>query len=91
MLLEETPQELAKLQQLYADQKWNALGATAHKFKSSAVLFGIKGLAADLKTIELNARAGKNIDTIGTLLDKVAKTCTLACEELKKEREYWNT
>ena len=89
MLLEETPEELKRMRTLFKQEKWNQLGATAHKFKSSAVLFGIKELSADLKTLEFDARKGENLERVSELLDKVARTCTRACKELRKQREDW--
>lgn len=89
MLLEETPEEMKRMRALFKQKKWNQLGATAHKFKSSAVLFGIKDLSTDLKSLELNARKGENLERVSELLDKVARTCTRACKELRKQREDW--
>lgn len=91
MLLEETPVELEKMHRLLEEHKLNALGATAHRFKSSAILFGVKDLATDLKALELIAREGKDLEKVRELLEKVTKTCTQACIELKKEREDWHT
>jgi len=84
-LLEETPVEVDKMHRQLEDSNLKGLAATAHKFKTSATLFGNKELEKDLKSIEVNIKQEKNIEIIPMLLGRVEKISKLACNELEKE------
>lgn len=59
-----------------------ALGALAHKAKSSVAVMGMESLATDLKTLEISAKAGDNPETYPTLVNRFIEQVTLTGSEL---------
>jgi HPt (histidine-containing phosphotransfer) domain-containing protein len=59
-----------------------ALGALSHKAKSSVAVMGMQSLANDLKTLELNAKAGTEPESYPELVDRFIEQVTLTATEL---------
>lgn len=59
-----------------------ALGALAHKAKSSVAVMGMDALAADLKTLELSAKAGIKPESYPVLVDRFIEQVTITGSEL---------
>jgi len=59
-----------------------ALGALAHKAKSSVAVMGMDSLAADLKTLEISAKAGKDQELYPILVNRFIDQVTLTGIEL---------
>ncbi len=59
-----------------------ALGALAHKAKSSVAVMGMDALATDLKTLELTAKAGKDQEQYPILVDRFIEQVTVTGREL---------
>lgn len=59
-----------------------ALGALAHKAKSSVAVMGMESLATDLKTLELSAKAGKDQELYPILVNRFIEQVTLTGAEL---------
>lgn len=89
VLIEESPDDLAQLQQYLKAKDWDRFAAAAHKFKSSATFIGNKALEKQLKSMELMARARKNLDAMPKMLEDVSdtfdKALVLIQEILKNE------
>ena len=61
---------------------YTALGALAHKAKSSVAVMGMDALAADLKTLELNTKAGTAMESYPELVNRFIDQVTLTGAEL---------
>jgi HPt (histidine-containing phosphotransfer) domain-containing protein len=59
-----------------------ALGALAHKAKSSVAVMGMDSLATDLKTLELSAKAGKDQEIYPILVNRFIEQVILTGTEL---------
>jgi HPt (histidine-containing phosphotransfer) domain-containing protein len=59
-----------------------ALGALAHKAKSSVAVIGMNSLANDLKTLEINAKSGTEKDQYPALVNRFIEQVTLTADEL---------
>jgi len=59
-----------------------ALGALAHKAKSSVAVMGMDSLAADLKTLEISAKEGKDPELYPILVNRFIDQVTLTGTEL---------
>lgn len=64
------------------DGDYIALGALAHKAKSSVAVMGMDSLASDLKTLELNAKAGVETESYAALVDRFIEQVTVTGIEL---------
>ena len=62
--------------------EYTALGALAHKAKSSVAAMGMHSLAADLKTLEMSATAGKDPELYPILVNRFIDQVTLTGAEL---------
>jgi HPt (histidine-containing phosphotransfer) domain-containing protein len=60
-----------------------ALGALAHKAKSSVAVMGMESLATDLKTLELSAKAGTDPEFYPVLVDRFIEQVTVTGAELQ--------
>jgi len=88
LFVQQVPEFTEGLTSLLANGDYPALGALAHKAKSSAAAMGMNSTAADLKTLELTAKAGEEIDNYPVLIQRFIDQVTLTVEELKT---YANT
>ena len=61
---------------------YQALGALAHKAKSSVAAMGMDALAKDLKTLELSARAGSDPELYPILVNRFIGQVTVTGNEL---------
>lgn len=85
VIIDESPADIARLNELCEEGNWEKLAGAAHKFKSSATFIGNKGLEKELKSIELMARGGNNLDKIPAMISHVDSVFKEALELLKKE------
>ncbi len=61
---------------------YQALAALAHKAKSSVAVMGMKNLATDLKTLEINAKSGVEVEFYPELVNRFIAQVTLTGNEL---------
>lgn len=85
IMLRETPDELALIQQYYDEQNWDRLRSVAHKFKSAVTYLGLHSIENTIKTIQLNAEKRINLHELPPLINELTSTCDKALEELKQE------
>jgi len=57
-------------------KEYELLGKLAHKAKSSISIMGLNELAAELKNLELIAKAGKDTEKYPVIIDKFKKETT---------------
>lgn len=69
--------------QKYLEQgDWLNLGRTAHKAKASISIMGLNDLAAELKSLELDSKEGKNTHQYKNTVDKFLQACDDISNEL---------
>ena len=78
MNIDQIPEFTEGLQEHLTNKDYIALGAIAHKAKSSVAVMGMDELAEVLKNLELKAKVGEDVDSypamVQTFLDQVLKT-----------------
>lgn len=87
LLIEETPEELDKLNEHLQAENWPRVRGVAHKMKSSATYMSLHKTLKALKSIEENANEEKRLDEIPGLVRTVTKNFTTAVESLKNKVE----
>jgi PAS domain S-box-containing protein len=85
IMLDETPDEVKKMKQYLAEEKWDNLRAIAHKMKSSMQFLGLKNTLEYVKFIELSAKEKINLTLLPDKVNQVAADCEEAVEYLKDE------
>lgn len=88
LFVQQVPEFTEGLTSLLASGDYPALGALAHKAKSSAAAMGMNSTAADLKTLELTAKAGEEKENYPVLIQRFIDQVTVTVEELSS---YANT
>lgn len=87
IMLDETPQELLKLQQFCFESNWEGVRAIAHKMKSTMQFIGLAETLLAVKEIEINAREGKSLDAIPEKIKTVVADTNSAMKQLEIELE----
>jgi HPt (histidine-containing phosphotransfer) domain-containing protein len=82
IFIDQLPEFTEGLVEHLKNKDYTALGALAHKAKSSVAVMGMNQLAADLKTLEICAKAGTDPESYPTLVDRFLEQVTLTGEEL---------
>jgi HPt (histidine-containing phosphotransfer) domain-containing protein len=82
IFVDQLPEFTVGLQEHLDNKDYTALGALAHKAKSSVAVMGMESLATDLKTLELSAKAGTDIDIYPVLVSRFIEQVTLTGSEL---------
>jgi HPt (histidine-containing phosphotransfer) domain-containing protein len=72
-----------EMKTLLANKDYFALGLLAHKAKSSVSIIGMADLAVMLKTLELDAKSGKETDSYAACVDRFESETKKAVEELE--------
>lgn len=85
IILRETPEEVAKMEQYYYEKNWDRLRAVAHKFKSTVTYMGIEPLKEVVKDIQHNAETQQNLHETADLIQQVKRNIAVAIEELEQE------
>jgi HPt (histidine-containing phosphotransfer) domain-containing protein len=65
------------------NKDYKALGALAHKAKSSVAVMGMDSMATDLKTLEISAKEGINPELYPILVNRFIEQVTLTSTELE--------
>lgn len=73
IFIEQIPEFTEGLKDLFEKKDYQALGALAHKAKSSVAVMGMNELSAILKDLELNAKSGENSDNYPSIIDTFNK------------------
>jgi len=68
---------------LHSNKDYLALGMLAHKAKSSVAIMGMSELANLLKTLELSAKEGKDIELYDFYINKFGEDTKIAVTELE--------
>jgi HPt (histidine-containing phosphotransfer) domain-containing protein len=73
---------------LHSRKDYLALGMLAHKAKSSVAIMGMSELATMLKTMELSAKEGKDIELYESYINKFGEDTRIAVTELEDLVNY---
>jgi HPt (histidine-containing phosphotransfer) domain-containing protein len=82
IFVEQLPEFTGGLAEHLANGDFVALGALAHKAKSSVAVMGMEALTADLKKLELTAKAGTEQEAYPGLVERFIEQVTLTADEL---------
>jgi HPt (histidine-containing phosphotransfer) domain-containing protein len=82
LFIDQLPEFTEGLAEHLKNKEYIALGALAHKAKSSVAVMGMDALAHDLKTLELSAKAGENPENYPILVQRFIEQVTLTGSEL---------
>jgi CheY-like chemotaxis protein/HPt (histidine-containing phosphotransfer) domain-containing protein len=85
IFLETTPQDSAGLVEACEAKNWDRVSKLAHKLKSTVDMLNIATIRTDIRTIELDAKKGINLDSIKRLVPKVDKIIQTTAQQLKQE------
>jgi len=82
LFIDQLPEFTEGMTQHLGNGDFTALGALAHKAKSSVAVMGMESLAGDLKTLELSAKAGTDQEQYPLLVSRFIEQVTLTGSEL---------
>jgi len=85
MLLEEVPEEMSKMQDLYEAKDWKELREVSHKMKSTLSFIGNDAMTTANQQVEEIAKDGEGTDALPALLATLLEIYPKALEELKME------
>jgi len=85
MFIQQTPENLAQLQQYTQNQQWPEVKALAHKMKSSMILVGIKELEDIFVDLQKEAVGAHPAKVIPPLVQRANTLCDVAIAELQVE------
>ena len=83
MFLKFTPDEMAKMQSLFAEKSFQELGTLVHSFKAKFTYMGMPQLSVIAKDIEHLAKAEQNPEEISNLIQELVSQCAIAYKELE--------
>lgn len=78
----QVPEFIEEADNAMNNKDWKALGALAHKAKSSVAIMGMNELVDDLNTLETRAKAKENIETYFELVERFKFICIESIVEL---------
>ena len=87
IMMDETPAELALLQQHLKAQNWDGIRAVAHKMKSGMQYLGLNDVLNLVKDIELSAKEKTNLELLPEKINTVVLSCEPALSQLKQAFE----
>ena len=82
MFVKQVPVFSEQLDNLYQSGDYILLGKLAHKIKSSVAMMGIKELTADMKTLEIIAKEGKETEKYPVFISRFKTISSEAIIEL---------
>jgi hypothetical protein len=84
LMLKETPEELALLQDFFKNKNWDGVQNIAHKLKSSQTFMGLHQIGSTLNEIENSAMEQTNLDKLGPKIEQVFEAFSKGLKDLKK-------
>ena len=83
VFIDETPENLAKMQNALVSGDYQTIKSIAHKIRPSMTFFGIVELEDEIRDLENNALNQINLEKIPHQVEKVIRILNQAIEELK--------
>jgi PAS domain S-box-containing protein len=84
VLIEEVPQDMARLKANCDEKNWETTGKAAHKLKSSAANIGMGNLKELFFNIEKSCRFNENINEVPGMVNTAIDALTVACDKIRK-------
>ncbi len=84
IFIEQAEGYISDIQKNFDEKNYMALGKLAHKAKSSISIMGMNDLAADMKTLELLTKEGKEEENYAGFVKKFVTQTQQAIDELKE-------
>lgn len=81
---DQSKEYIVDMQKFLDEKNYLMLGKLAHKAKSSVAIMGMTELAEDLKTLEINTKEEKNVDTYPAYVEKFIRLTRQAMAELEE-------
>ena len=85
MLLEELPQEVAKMTDLQEQENWETLASVSHKMKSTLAFVGNDEMTTANKQVEQISKSASDKDSLTELINVLVKLYPMAIAELQEE------
>jgi HPt (histidine-containing phosphotransfer) domain-containing protein len=82
MFKEQASDIYSEMKELNSEKDYLLLGMVAHKAKSSVAIIGMSELAAILKTLELDAKEGREPELYESYIEKFGEDTRMAFAEL---------
>ena len=82
--IDETPGNLAKMQNALVSGDYQTIKSIAHKIKPSMTFFGIVELEEEIRDLENNALNQINLEKIPHQVENAVRILNIAIEELKE-------
>jgi HPt (histidine-containing phosphotransfer) domain-containing protein len=82
LFIDQLPEFTDGMPALLASSDYTALGAMAHKAKSSVAVMGMNDLANELKKLELSAKTGENPESYGPIIEQFIMEVQVTAGEL---------
>jgi HPt (histidine-containing phosphotransfer) domain-containing protein len=83
VFIDETPENLAKMQNALVSGDYQTIKSIAHKIRPSMTFFGIVELEDEIRDLENNALNQINLEKIPHQVEKAIRILNQAIEELK--------
>ena len=83
MFINQVPEFIENFKKYYDNKQYSALGKEAHKAKSSLQIMGMSELEKEMKTFQLKAIEGAQIESYPLHINHFETQCLTAIEELK--------
>ena len=88
LFMETVPANVREMNAYFDHQNWDGVSKIAHKLKSTLDSMGIQSVKQDIRTIELSAKNGQNLDVVSTLMRKVTTIVDACVVQLEREMIY---
>lgn len=85
IFLETIPQTSKEMVQACNEQNWDQTGKLAHKLKSTIDTMCITLIKEDIRSIEMNGKEKKNLESIPVMVKKVDYVIDLTTQQLKRD------
>lgn len=86
IMLQETPDELQKMQQYAAESQWSKLRSVAHKFKSTVIYMGLpENIGEIVKNIQIFCDTQQHLNELPQMVATLTQAVEQACTELQNE------
>ncbi len=80
----DSPELISKMKDAYQSKNYDVLSKTAHKFRSSVVMMGMKGVAKLTEKVEYYDYENKNLDQVESWLEEIEDQSIQAINYIEK-------
>ena len=87
LIMDETPVHLQRISDYHEKEKWEQLGAEAHKIKPMLLYVGLTDLKEMAQELEQNGKKVENLDKIPSLIKNLEQGFNAIQDELKEHKK----